>query len=309
MIALANTLIEWGVAKSNASVLVQKISRSQLYRDYERAFSETTRMPLSFRPVDVWNLPLHGKKHENPFCALMAQSNASCSNCLEHQQGLANPKAQVTSTIVCFAGLQESSVPIFIGKDLLGFLQTGQVAIKEPTRAHFNRITKQLLQWGVKTDLKKMEDAYFHTRVISKQEYRAMLRLLEVFAQHLSMLAHQIALVQEMPEPGAITRAKEYINEHKTDELSLLEVSKRVNMSTFYFCKMFKKATGLTFTAYLSLVRIGKAKNLLLNPNLRVSEIAFEVGFQSLTHFNRVFRRVVGQSPSEYRAKLPHPGI
>jgi AraC-like DNA-binding protein len=297
------------VAKSNASVLVQKISRSQLYRDYERAFSETTHLPLSFRPIDMWNLPLHGKKNENPFCALMAQSNASCANCLEQQQDLANPKTKGPVSIVCFAGLQESSVPIYIGKDLLGFLQTGQIAFKEPTKAQFSRVAKQLLAWGVKTDLKKMEEAFFHTRVISKQEYRAMLRLLEVFAQHLSMSADQIALAQETAEPGAITRAKEFINEHKTDELTLQEVSKRVNMSTFYFCKMFKKSTGMTFTAYLSLVRIGKAKNLLLNPNLRVSEIAFEVGFQSLTHFNRIFRKIVGQSPSEYRAKLPHPGI
>ena len=92
----------------------------------------------------------------------------------------------------------------------------------------------------------------------------------------------------------------------KTEEISLDDVARRVNMSTFYFCKMFKKATGVTFTEYLSLVRVSKAKNLLLNPNLRISEIAFEVGFQSLTHFNRVFRKIVGQSPTQYRTKLPH---
>jgi len=50
---------------------------------------------------------------------------------------------------------------------------------------------------------------------------------------------------------------------------------------------------------------VEKAKNLLLNPNLRVSEIAYEVGFQSLTHFNRVFKKTVGESPTEFRASLP----
>ena len=55
---------------------------------------------------------------------------------------------------------------------------------------------------------------------------------------------------------------------------------------------------------FLSRVRIEKSKNLLLNPNLRVSEIAFEVGFQSLTHFNRVFKKILGQSPTEYRVQL-----
>ena len=78
-----------------------------------------------------------------------------------------------------------------------------------------------------------------------------------------------------------------------------------MNTSTFYFCKLFKKATGLTFTDYLSRLRIEKAKNLLLNPNLRISEVAYEVGFQSLTHFNRMFRKLTGQSPSAWRETLP----
>jgi AraC-like DNA-binding protein len=67
---------------------------------------------------------------------------------------------------------------------------------------------------------------------------------------------------------------------------------------------MFRKITGINFTDYVSRLRIERAKNLLLNPNLRISEIAFEVGFQSLTHFNRVFKRVLGQSPSDYRLAL-----
>ena len=67
-----------------------------------------------------------------------------------------------------------------------------------------------------------------------------------------------------------------------------------------------KKVTGINFTDYVSRTRIENAKNLLLNPNLRVSEIAYEVGFQSLTHFNRVFKKVIGQSPTEYRGQLAH---
>ena len=60
--------------------------------------------------------------------------------------------------------------------------------------------------------------------------------------------------------------------------------------------------TGLTFTEYLGRVRIEKANTLLLNPHLRISEIAYDVGFQSLTHFNRVFRQIFGQSPTAFRA-------
>lgn len=100
-------------------------------------------------------------------------------------------------------------------------------------------------------------------------------------------------------------RATRYIAEHQDEDISLTDVSKSVNASTFYFCKMFKKATGINFTEYLSRVRVEKAKNLLLNPNARVSEVAYQVGFRSLTHFNRVFRKLTGHSPTEYRRRNP----
>ncbi len=102
-----------------------------------------------------------------------------------------------------------------------------------------------------------------------------------------------------------IARAKQFIEEHQDEDISLPDVAKSVNTSTFYFCKMFKKATGINFTEYLSRVRVEKAKNLLMNPNSRVSEVAYRVGFQSLTHFNRVFRKITGQSPTEFRRKTP----
>ena len=133
-------------------------------------------------------------------------------------------------------------------------------------------------------------------------------KLLGIFASHPGMIANQIVVQEENEEPPMIRRAKSFIKEHQTEDISLGDVADSVNTSTFYFCKMFKKSTGLNFTDYLSRVRVEKAKNLLLNPNLRISEIAYEVGFQSLTHFNRVFRKLVGQSPTQYRQKLPGMG-
>jgi AraC-like DNA-binding protein len=149
-----------------------------------------------------------------------------------------------------------------------------------------------------------LKKAYFSGKVVSPKQYESVVKLLAIFAQHLAMVSNQVIIQQENAESPVITRAKDYICEHQSEKLSLGQVAKAVNMSAFYFCKMFKKVTGVNFTDYLSRVRIEKAKNLLLNPNLRVSEIAFEVGFQSLTHFNRVFKKLLGQSPTDYRAQL-----
>ena len=287
--------------------LVEQLSQSQIYQDYERAFSGATGLPLTLRPVETWQFAHQGKKHQNPFCALMADQSRSCAACLRVQQEATESADGRPKTVTCFAGLCDTAVPVRLGGEIVGFLQTGQVRLKPPNRSQFARITKQLLAWGLNVDLKRLEEAYFHSRVLASRQYDAMLRLLTTFAQHLSLISNQLLVQQENAEPPVIRNAKQFILEHQADELSLSKVAKAVNTSTFYFCKMFKRVTGLHFTQYLARVRIEKAKNLLLNPNLRVSEIAYEVGFQSLTHFNRVFKKVTGLSPTDYRKQLPKP--
>jgi YesN/AraC family two-component response regulator len=201
--------------------------------------------------------------------------------------------------------MSDTAVPVFLGEKTIGFLQTGQVLLRTPNKAQFQKVARQLLDWGATTNVPQLEEAYFQSKVLTPAQYQAMVKLLEIFAQHLSTLSNQIALQEANSEPPIIVRAKEFIEKHKSDPISLSEVARALNVSTFYFCKLFKKATGINFTEYLSRIRIEKAKNLLLNPNLRVSEIAYEVGFQSLTHFNRVFLRIVGRSPTAYRDALP----
>ncbi len=282
--------------------LIERLSQSQIYRDYERAFSDATGLPLSLRPVAYWQAAHRGKKTENPFCALMAARSRTCAACLEVQEKLAETDGAAVKTVTCFAGLCDTGVPVRVGSELIGLLQTGQVLLKKPTRAQFARTARQLVDWGLKVDLKALEEAYFQTRVLTPGQYEAVIRLITIFAQHLSLVSNQLMVQQQHAEPPMIARARQFIQEHQADDLSLTQVARAVNTSTFYFCKMFKKATGLHFTDYLSRVRIERAKNLLLNPHLRVSEIAYAAGFQSLTHFNRVFRRIAGQSPSAYRA-------
>jgi AraC-like DNA-binding protein len=287
--------------------LVERLSQSRIFQDYSRAFVETTGLPLSLQPLEAWQLAQRGHPKESPFCALMSKASRSCAACLEMQDQVRQSSQTEPTTARCFAGLSDTAVPVRLGNEVVGYLQTGQVFSHTPTRAQFAKTARQLVDWGLNVDLTQAEEAYFHTRVISPKQYESMVRLLAIFAEHLSMVSNQLVVQKDNAEPAMIARAREFINEHQGDDLSLAEVAKAVNCSTFYFCKMFKKATSLHFTEYLARVRIEKAKNLLLNPNLRISEIAYEVGFQSLTHFNRVFRRLVGESPTEYRHKLPQP--
>jgi len=288
-----------------AAEIIRQLSESQIYRDYEKAFNSATKLPLALRPEVIWQPALRGKKNESEFCALMARTSRSCAACLEVQEELTQGEPNETHTVTCFAGLCDTAVPLSIGGKRIGYLQTGQVIMHQPSEAGFSRVSRQLLSWGAQVDLTKLEDAYFHSRVLSRQQYEAMVRLLEIFAQHLSEVANQCLVQKDNEETPMVTRAKQIIQESSDGTLSLEQMAKALNVSTFYFCKMFKKATGLTFTDYLSRTRIERAKNLLLNPNVRISEAAYDSGFASITHFNRIFKRIVGQSPTAYREQLP----
>lgn len=281
---------------------------SQIYRDYESAFRDTTGLPLNLRPIEAFDLPHSHDPNENPFCALMATTNQSCAACLQLQRKVEEHARLEPKTLKCFAGLCDSAVPIRVGENLVAFLQTGQILLHRPTKQQFKRTTRQLLKWGTDVDLKRLEEAYFQTRVINRQQYESILRLLTIFAQHLSTLSNQLTVKEQAAESPAVTKARIFIAEHQEEDLSLNQVARAVNMSAFYFCKTFKKATGMTFTDYLARVRVEKIKNLMLNPHKRVSEAAYEAGFQSLSQFNRVFRRIAGESPSTFRARL-HPGV
>jgi len=284
--------------------LVDALTNSRIYRDYERAFSDMTGLPIALQPVETWQLPHHGKRNENAFCSLISKKSRSCAACLQVQERLCQNAANAADTVTCMAGLSDTAVPVRMSDRLVGYLQIGQVFRKKPTEAQFNKVVQLCEKWGIDASRETLKKAYFSGKVISQKEHDSAVKLLSIFAQHLAMLSNQVFIQQENSEPPVITKARTYIHEHQTEEISLGQVAKAVNMSSYYFCKMFKKVTGINFTDYVARVRIEKSKNLLLNPNLRVSEIAFEVGFQSLTHFNRVFKKILGQSPTEYRAQL-----
>ena len=286
----------------NADVdMIQRLSRSNLYTEFKEAFGASVGLPLTLRPAEFWLLAHRSQPYENPFCAMIAQTNRGCAACLEAEQRAVDAAQDRSATVRCFADLRHTAVPVKLGERTIGFLLTGQIALELPSPARFEAIVRQLTEWGVSMDRNRLEEAYYRTRVLSSDQYAGLIRLLEIFGQQLSAMANR-TMVQEMEaEPPLVRRAREYIVGHQADPIDLDNVAKAMHVTTFYFCKTFKKVTGLTFTEYLGRVRIEKAKALLLNPHLRISEIAYEVGFQSLTHFNRIFHQITGEAPTAFR--------
>jgi AraC-like DNA-binding protein len=285
--------------------LVATLIRSQMFQDYGRAYTEATGMPMTLRAVQTWRSPFRGMHHENSFCAVMAEQSRTCAACLQLQEKLTQAALHKPATRTCAYGLCETAVPVKLGPQTISFLQTGQVMRQRPTEGAFQRAVAQAATRGVDINNEPTRQAYFKTPVVSQKKLDAASGLLVIFADHLAMKSNQLVVQTSHAEATIVSKAKQFIGEHYTEDLSLDLVSRAVNTSRFYFCKQFRKTTGLCFTEFVSRTRIEKAINLLLNPNLRVSEIGFAVGFQSLTHFNRMFKRIARQSPTAYRNQLP----
>jgi len=103
-------------------------------------------------------------------------------------------------------------------------------------------------------------------------------------------------------EPKDIWKARRFIEGHSAEHVSLGKVAKAVGINPTHLSEKFKQVTGVKFVDYIARTRFEKACELLNDIDFRISEIAFAVGFQSLSQFNRVFKKLSGKSPTAYRA-------
>lgn len=93
----------------------------------------------------------------------------------------------------------------------------------------------------------------------------------------------------------------DYINGHYKEDISLQDVASVLGYSEVYFCKVFKQNFGKNFITYLNNYRIDRAKELLANPDINIKDVSTEAGYRDANYFTRVFKRIVGTTPSEYR--------
>ena len=102
-----------------------------------------------------------------------------------------------------------------------------------------------------------------------------------------------------MSRVGAMIRS--FIEENYMYDISMQELARRMNYSEPYFCKLFKQYFDQNFTAYLTEYRIAEAKKLLEQPTFNIKDVGKAVGYSDSNYFTKVFKRITGQSPTEYR--------
>lgn len=290
--------------KSFQQTIFERLLASERFIVYQNAFRAATGLPLRLVESDTEKWCLDDNSiNRSPFCEELNLCKSACNACIDVNARLMK-EADVNgpASCHCFAGLYASAVPIKLGASTVAYLKTGQVFSRTPDEKSFRDVLAVLGKKTIpKKDVALLHDAYFQTRSIEPQRYQSMITLLASFAEQLSLYTEQLSIIDQGSEPAAIAKAKKYIHEHLDQALPLGEVSRVAGLSESHFCRLFKDSTDLTLTDYINRCRIDWAKRELLRPEVRVSEIAYLVGYQSLSQFNRSFARITGSSPTSYR--------
>lgn len=171
-------------------------------------------------------------------------------------------------------------------------------------------LTTNLFRWEISIR-HGLEDLLFKMiREVKKESFGHTLFIQALFTELLITIKRQIdstpplALELRLSSYEKIYDILRFINHHFHEELSLPRLAAAFYISPYHLSRTFKKVTGFAFTEYLNSVRTKEAERMLRETNQSVTEIATHVGFDSLTHFGRVFKAITGLAPLQYRKRL-----
>lgn len=217
----------------------------------------------------------------------------------------------------------EESYPIEMERALFDFVRLGDVrSAREEAKNFFDWMVANYPDCQMEIKLKAMEFVlaaekmafdsggltyYFHYR----KEYLGEVLSMDSYDQLKSWFIYKIECVCSNINPakkdqhnGIIEKAKEYMNANFNKNFSLDDVARSVNISPYYFSKLFKDKTGKNFVEYLTIIRMNAARQLLQNHMLSIKEVCIESGYFDPNYFSRIFKKQFGVTPTEFRENL-----
>jgi AraC-like DNA-binding protein len=240
---------------------------------------------------------------ENAFGDLRLSSPAVGEACREIEAEI-QQKAEETlrpQTLSCRVGLQFVAAPVVVGDRHIATWIGGQVLERTPMQAGFYRVTKHVARSGMAEQWPRTKATSFRDRVLTQERFHASTQLLDLFSQHLGEAMEHWQLFSQPDEPKCVTRAKEFIHAHVSGPVPLPQVTVAARVSPSHFRQVFQASTGMTLPEYLCSLRVKRAKTLLADFLMPLSEVKDAAGFGSDSEFTAVFRKSAGISPQKYR--------
>lgn len=201
----------------------------------------------------------------------------------------------------CYAGLVAIAAPVYVNGRHVATLCCGPLLPEPPSQKNAGKYIRRLEKFGLKPAA--IRAAYFNSPHLPPEKFIRAVRLIAFFAEYLGETSQRL---KSLTSTGcaAVDKAKQYAWEHYTEPIRFDHLAAQIGYSRAYLSTLFKKTTGEPWCSFLQRIRIGKAVGLLEKTALTITDIALAAGFDSLTHFNRVFHKIKKCSPSAYRRTI-----
>ena len=282
--------------------LYQKLRELPELLEFQRDFELLSGMKLAF--VNELGLGDDLQREPLPLCAAMNASEAGRAMCARSRHALLANTGDHSSCMLCDAGLSEAAIPLNISGIKAGYFMFGGTAPQTPNQQTIQKARHLLKKNGIPIDDRDLETCLSQTPVMPSETLDAYKRIVHLAAKQIALKVTDQLVDPEVAMPPSVIKACGYIRARAlVDDINLAEVARHCCVSEGHLSRIFHHATGLTFREYLTQVRIEHAKALLMSTGKSVTEIAYDSGFQSLSQFHRVFRKIHGASPGEMRPK------
>jgi AraC-like DNA-binding protein len=239
-----------------------------------------------------------------PLCERVRAVSMGCEHCRRFRESLIfAAEGEGVQHGRCDAGLTGLCVPIRAWGETLGYLITRGFRVGEFDLAAQNRMRHLLGRLGVDEQAAVLEMRQ-DVQVLTEAEFAALRRWLQLAAEAWVRSLDYRKESRRRSLPGCVAKLCAVIQQHYENPPSLVEAAAISGMSKGHFCRVFHESTGLRFVEYIQAVRIKHVCDKLRKPTWSITDAAFDSGFESISQFNRVFRKHMGQSPREWRQGL-----
>lgn len=289
------------------SILQKAISAFSMNQKFHICIHDTSGMLYSNPSLYI---SANYRNHTSCFCQnakLTAVGLRSCLRCKAASLRKAIAKKE-TYVGQCYLGITEIVRPVMVNDKMVCVIFLGNILLNDQKSDIKRTISKTCEFTGV--DNRLLMNCLQSAQPNNKQDLSEYNDILDVLEHLIKSSVSQASGQKKTTKPSpiycstnhwAIESVENYILEFYNKDLNLTQLANLYFLNPDYLCRLFRKETGSSFSEYVNKTRIERAKELLELTNHEIMDISTEVGFANVTYFNRIFKKITGVSPREYR--------
>jgi AraC-like DNA-binding protein/ligand-binding sensor protein len=285
---------------------LNRLVQAPLFRRSLAEFHQLTGLAAKFVPTVLPEMRINFGCQDIEFCRLLASH--FCSGCPLCRQIHSELNRRMGSKlkphqICCPFGIVQVAVPVVVLGRHVATILGGNVRLDAACIQQRPGLDRQLRRCGLAGDLRPLQKSYLAIQVMDRAKLKVALRLLDQLSQLFAGAIAQEAIPASLTKPSLVVQIGQFIRQHLGERLTTRQTAAEFNLCEAYFCRCFRRLTGMTFHAYVTQLRVERAKVTLQATDARINEIALAHGFQSASDFDRIFKSFVGTTPSAFRGQ------